>query len=192
MSQPTGRATVRVPATSANLGPGFDCLGLALDLYLKVDCQTTEAGLSITIGGSEASGSISLGATNLVYRALSVVFRTAGAALPGIRLHIDNGIPLSRGLGSSAAAVVAGLMLGNRLLGEPFDRQRLLGIGLPLEGHPDNLAPALFGGLTTSAIIDGEPLAIQIALNRDPRVVLFIPDLVMSTKEARAVLPNTV
>lgn len=203
--------TVQVPATSANLGPGFDCLGVALQIYLRVDCQRSSQPLTITISGSEP-GDISTDASNHIYRAMQLVFQAAGVEMPGVALHIENGIPVSRGLGSSAAAATAGLVLANHLLGSPFDHDRLLAIGLPLEGHPDNLAPALFGGLTVSVLVDepspaapGEgrvkvPQAVDasqvttlpVPLRDPPQVVLYIPDFVMCTKEARRVLPSYV
>src|SRR5437660_1039390 len=150
--------SVEVPATSANLGPGFDCLGLALTLYLRVSCQAGGAGLRI--GANEPQ--IALDESNLVYRAMRLVYEASGKRIPGLELHIDNAVPLSRGLGSSAAAIAAGLVLGNALLNEPFDRRRLLNIGLPLEGHPDNLAPALFGGLRVSSTADGQVLTLRV------------------------------
>jgi len=181
-------AAVKVPATSANLGPGFDCLGLALDLYLEVHCQTGGAGLRISANEPD----VPLDASNLVYRAMQRVFEAAAKPVPDLELRIENGIPLSRGLGSSAAAIAAGLVVANTLLGEPFDQRRLLALGLPLEGHPDNLAPALFGGLCVSSLADGEVLSLPVQLARPPRIVLFIPDFVMPTAEARRVLPESV
>ena len=182
-----------MPATSANLGPGFDCLGLALDLFLNVTCRLEEAtGVSIAVAGSE-SGGISTGADNPILTALELVYQQAGAQPPrGLALSIDNGIPLSRGLGSSAAAAAAGLMAGNGLLGEPFTRTELLDLGWRLEGHPDNLAPALLGGITASAIVRDRVVCIPIASPLELSVALFIPDFAMPTSQARAVLPNQV
>jgi len=180
--------SVQLPATSANLGPGFDCLGLALDIYLRVTCITSKRGLAI----AAADPAISTGPDNLIYRAMQRVFAAAHQDLPGIELRIDSDIPISRGLGSSSAAIVAVLVLANELLGQPFDRRRLLDLGLPLEGHPDNLAPALFGGLTVSAAIGAGAMVVPVTLAQLPRVALFIPDLVMSTAEARRGLPDQV
>jgi len=109
-----------------------------------------------------------------------------------MELRIDSGIPLSRGLGSSAAAIAAGLMLANEVCQAPLDKHALLTVGLPLEGHPDNLAPALFGGLRVSSMADGEVLTLPVKLARLPGIALFIPDVVMSTTEARRVLPDSV
>jgi homoserine kinase len=178
----------QVPASSANLGPGFDCLGLAVNLYLRVSADERPAGLNVA---SNEPG-VATDASNLVVRAMAAVYAAAAAPLPGLALTIDNAIPLSRGLGSSAAAIAAGLILANQLLGQPFDTPRLLDIGLPLEGHPDNLAPALFGGLRVSSLADGEVLTLPVQLPRPPRLALFIPKKVMSTHEARQVLPSSV
>jgi homoserine kinase len=184
-----------VPATSANLGPGFDCLGLALNIYLRVTCAT--GGVPALQIEANESG-IELDERNLVYRAMQLVFAATGRPLPGLELRIDNAIPLSRGLGSSAAAITAGLALANAILGEPFDRRRLLSIGLPLEGgdpkhgHPDNLAPALFGGLRVSSVADGEVLSVPLTMARPPRIALFVPEFVMTPASARRVLPEAV
>jgi homoserine kinase len=181
-------ATVQVPATSANLGPGFDCLGLALTIYLRVSCQTSSEGLRISANDPD----IATDASNLVFRAMEAVFRAAGEPTAEVELRIDNSIPLSRGLGSSSAAIIAGVMLANTVLGEPFDRSRLLDLALPLEGHPDNIAPALFGGLVVSGLAEAGVLTVPVRLARAPRIVLFIPDFVMSTAAARRVLPDSV
>jgi homoserine kinase len=181
--------TVKVPASSANLGPGFDCLGLALAIYLRASCR--EAGSELRITANEPE--IATDASNLIYKALSLVCEAAGKAVAaGLELGIDNAIPLSRGLGSSAAAIAAGLMLGNALCGSPFDKQRLLEIGLPLEGHPDNLAPALFGGLRVSSLAGDRVLSLPVSLPKPPGIALFVPDFPMSTAEARRVLPAEV
>ncbi|HEX6511863.1 MAG TPA: homoserine kinase, partial [Chloroflexota bacterium] len=180
--------SVQVPASSANLGPGFDCLGLALDIYLRVSCQA--GGDELRIFATEPG--VALDASNLVYQAMQRVFEAVGQQMPGLELRIDNSIPLSRGLGSSAAAIAAGLLLANGLCGEPFEHARLLDLGLPLEGHADNLAPALFGGLRVSAVAGGQVLSLPVQLARAPEVALFVPDFAISTPEARHVLPDSV
>ncbi|MBV9119501.1 MAG: homoserine kinase [Chloroflexi bacterium] len=177
-----------MPATSANLGPGFDCLGLALDLRLRVTCSPRLEGLHIVSGDP----AISAGEDNLIWQAMSRVFEFAGAASPGVELRIENGIPLSRGLGSSSAAIIAGLTLANELMGGGYSQQELLGVGLPLEGHPDNLAPALFGGLTVAVLAGENPIVARVPLPRPPGVALFVPDQPMATAEARRLLPESV
>ncbi|MGH2469949.1 MAG: homoserine kinase, partial [Chloroflexota bacterium] len=191
---PASQVAVRVPATSANLGPGFDCLGLALDLFLNITCRVGQeaAGVRISVAGAE-TGDISTGADNPILAALELVYQQAGARPPrGLALSIENGIPLSRGLGSSAAAVAAGLMAGNGLLGEPFTRTELLDLGWRLEGHPDNLAPALLGGITTSAIVHDRVVCVPIASPPELSLALFVPDFAMPTSQARAALPTQV
>jgi homoserine kinase len=159
-----------------------------LNLYLRVACQA--GGQDVSILANEPD--IPLDGSNTVYQAMRLVFEASGEPVPGLELRIDNAIPLSRGLGSSAAAITAGLMLGNALCGEVFSRERLLEIGLPLEGHPDNLAPALFGGLRVSSLAGGAVLSLPVTLPRPPVLALFVPDFAMSTADARRVLPDTV
>ena len=185
---PPHDAAVQVPATSANLGPGFDCLGLALGLHLRASCHIGGSGLRISPGDP----SIAADTSNLVYRALAAAFSAAGTPVPPLELRIESDIPLARGLGSSSAAIVAGVCLANALLDSPFSAQELLNLALPLEGHPDNIAPAILGGLVVSALAGDRVLASRVALPRLPSLALFIPDFAMATAEARRVLPDTV
>jgi homoserine kinase len=181
------RVAVRVPATTANLGPGFDCLGLALDIYNRVSVEPAPA-LSIEVSG-EGQGAIPTGEENLVYRGVAVVFHRTGRTLPGLRLICHNDIPLARGLGSSAAAVVGGMVAANLLLGETLSREALLAIGAAIEGHPDNLAPALFGGCQV-VVAEGDGfLHAPVPLPAGLRAVLFIPHSQLATAQARGVLP---
>ena len=179
---------VQVPASSANLGPGFDCLGLAVNLHLTVRCEWSDSGLAITANEPD----IPADGTNVIVRAMAAVFGAAGRELPGLTLDVSNTIPLSRGLGSSAAAIAAGLVLANGLLSGRFSNAELLDIGLPLEGHPDNLAPALFGGLQVTSLADGKVLRMPVPMPTPPRLALFIPEKAMSTHAARQVLPDGV
>src|SRR5260370_40989702 len=149
------RVRVRVPATSANLGPGFDALGLALALYNEVTLEEADR-VWVAVEG-EGSGRLGAGAKNVVARGAALAFEIAGRAFPGARLRCVNRIPLSRGLGSSAAAWVGGLVAANALMGEPLDRDALLAAATRAEGHPDNLAPAPLGGLPVSCA-GGPPL----------------------------------
>ncbi len=181
---------VRIPATTANLGPGFDTLGLALDLY---DELTVEAApeLEITVTG-EGESSIPRGAENIAYRAVLAVFNRVGRQPPGIKITMHNNIPVARGLGSSAAALVGGLVGANTLLGTPLTREELLNLATGLEGHPDNVAPALYGGLVAAAR-DGERVYCQ-RLEPPPGLmtVVAIPQCTLSTRVARGVLPAMV
>lgn len=182
------KVVVRIPATTANLGPGFDCLGMALELYNTVTVHVTGGGLDVRIEG-EGAESLRWGEENRVLRAMRVAFREADQRLPGLSLELENRIPLGRGLGSSAAATVGGLVAGNALCGSLLSEEQLLRLATRLEGHPDNVAPALLGGLVI-VVQDGERLVYdRVALPVELQAALFVPDLAMPTAEARRVLP---
>src|SRR5262244_3610205 len=142
------RVRVRVPASSANLGPGFDSLGLALALYNEVTAEEAD-GVRVAVEG-EGAGRLAANERDVVARGVSAAYDAAGRRFPGCALTCVNRIPLSRGLGSSAAAWVGGLVAGNALLGSPLDSDALLGLAARAEGHPDNVAAALLGGLTVA------------------------------------------
>lgn len=184
------RVRVRVPATSANLGPGFDALGLALALHNEVTIEEADR-VSVTVEG-EGSGRLDAGAKNVVARGAALAFEIAGRAFPGARLHCVNRIPLSRGLGSSAAAWVGGLLAANALMGEPLDRDGLLAAATRAEGHPDNVAAALLGGLTVSCVDGARVTAVGLPVPREVEWVVLLPETESSTREARAVLPESV
>ncbi|MFI5375839.1 MAG: homoserine kinase [Candidatus Rokuibacteriota bacterium] len=184
------RVRVRVPATSANLGPGFDALGLALALHNEVTIEEADR-VSVAVEG-EGSGRLDAGAKNVVARGAALAFEIAGRAFPGARLHCVNRIPLSRGLGSSAAAWVGGLLAANALLGEPLDRDGLLAAATRAEGHPDNVAAALLGGLTVSCADGARVIAVSLPVPREIEWVVLLPETESSTREARAVLPESV
>ena len=187
-------ATVRVPATSANLGPGFDSLGLALAIHDVVRLGLTPSGFEVNVRG-EGRDVVPLTEKHLVARAIRAAFEHAGVAQPGLRLHCDNQIPHGRGLGSSAAAVVAGLIAVRGLLADPelLDDDTVLALATRFEGHPDNAAAALLGGCTiswhTSA---GVPRAERIDVRADLDPVVCLPVGELSTHTARAMLPETV
>jgi len=188
------RATVRVPATSANLGPGFDSLGLALTIHDVVTLSLAEAGLEVTVDGEGAAG-VPLTEEHLVVRAVRAGFDHAGVPQPGIRLHCANSIPHGRGLGSSAAAVVAGLVAARGLLAEPdaLDDATVLALATSFEGHPDNAAAALLGGCTISwHSPSGVPRAERIEVRADLEAVVCVPSGELSTTTARAMLPALV
>ena len=191
------RITVEVPATSANLGAGFDCLGLALDLVntIELEVHSRRPGeVELAVEG-EGAGELVADRGNRFVRGLeTALFRAFGEApnRTGWRLRMKNNVPLERGLGSSAAAVVAGLVAGNVLAGEPLTTTDLLGAATDIEGHPDNVAAALLGGFVVAAAIEGRVEAIRFDVPRDLRTVLFIPDVRFRTEEMRAVLPARV
>jgi len=181
---------VRVPASSANLGPGFDSLGLALALYNEVTADEAD-GVRVTVEG-EGAGRLAVNERNVVAKGVSAAYDAVGRRFPGCAMSCVNRIPLSRGLGSSAAAWVGGLVAGNVLLGSPLDRSTLLTLAARAEGHPDNVAAALFGGLTVSAGGRDGAIAVPLSVPSDLHWVTLIPEITSATSEARAVLPATV
>lgn len=194
MSRPAEAfARVRVPATSANLGPAFDSAGLALTCHDVVDFAVRPSGLEVAVSG-EGADSLPTGEDHLVVRA----FRTGCAALgwtpPGLAVSARNGIPQGRGMGSSAAAVVAGLVGAWALCPdvEGVDRGAVLRLATDLEGHPDNVAPCLLGGATLSWMADDGARAGQLAVSPDVTPVVLVPDATLSTHVARGLLPDAV
>jgi len=189
-----GRAVdVRVPASSANLGPGFDTLGLALSLYDELTVTATSGGVEIDIDGVGA-GVVPVDDSNLVVRSFARAFEHAGVAMPGIRIAARNVIPHGGGLGSSAAAIVSGLMAAKGLL-EPdvrFAPDELLALATEIEGHPDNVAPALLGGLTIAWTADGGPKAKKLHVHRGVSLLVCVPEFSVSTEVARALQPSSV
>ena len=179
--------TIRVPATTANLGPGFDAFGCALQLYTDVTFEETESGLEITGCDEEFTGP-----DNLAYVSYCAVLASLSEEVKGVKIHIDAHIPICRGLGSSAALLVAGAMGANVLRGNRLSTQGLLNITNAMEGHPDNLAPAFFGGLTASMVDGGLPVTVSFPLHPDWEFLALIPDFDMPTVKARAVLPEQV
>jgi homoserine kinase len=182
---------VRVPATSANLGPGFDALGLALALYNEVEAREA-AGVSVQVEG-QGAGRLSTTADNVVARGVRLAYEATGRSFKGVALRCVNGVPPARGLGSSAAAWVGGLVAGNALCGGALSREALLALATRAEGHPDNVSAALLGGLTVSCVgADGTVTAVSLPVPARLTWVALIPETTSSTAEARAVLPTTV
>ncbi len=181
------RVTIRVPATTANLGPGFDAFGCALSLYTDVTFEETEFGLEIT-GCDEAY----TGPDNLAYTSYCAVLASLSEEIRGVKIHIDAHIPICRGLGSSAALLVAGAMGANVLRGSKLSTQGLLNITNAMEGHPDNLAPAFYGGLTASMVDNGLPMTVSFPLHPSWEFLALIPDFNLPTTLARSVLPEQV
>ena len=179
------RVTIRVPATTANLGPGFDAFGCALSLYTDVTFEETEYGLEIT-GCDEAY----TGPDNLAYVSYCAVLASLSEEIRGVKIHIDAHIPICRGLGSSAALLVAGAMGANVLRGNRLSTQGLLNITNAMEGHPDNLAPAFYGGLTASMVDNGLPVTVNFPLHPDWEFLALVPDFNLATSKARSVLPS--
>lgn len=191
------RAAVSVPATSANLGPGFDCFGLALDIRDSYEAEVVaDPGVQVASSG-QGSSELPGDETHLVARSMLRALDQLGVARPaGLRLTCRNAIPQGRGLGSSAAAIVGGVALAHALVGEVADRRaEILELAAAIEGHPDNVAPAVLGGFTISWLDgdnDGGARAVSLPILPEIGAVLFIPGATSPTAEARAVLPDSV
>ena len=186
--------TVQVPATSANLGPGFDTLGLALSLYDHLDVSVrTEPGVTVEVHGV-GEGDVPTDETNLVVRAIAHTFAAYGLEMPGLNVIAHNVIPHGRGMGSSGAAIVSGIMAAKGLLEGivDIDADALLSLATEMEEHPDNVAPALFGGLTIAWVTPDGPMYKKLIVHRGVSPVVFVPELVMSTALARSLQPELV
>lgn len=182
---------VVVPATSANLGPGFDTLGLALSVYDALVVTELPAGeLEIEVSGSGADD-IPRDASNLIVRTVAHVYADAGRPMPGLRIAAENGVPHGRGLGSSGAAVVAGVLIAKGLLAGDVEigDDDLLRLATEIEGHPDNVAPALFGGLTIAWMGERGPMHKKLLVHRGVSPLVLVPAYTMSTSQARSLQP---
>lgn len=181
---------VKVPSTTANLGPGYDVLGMSLSMYSFFEVEEID-GIIIDVEGVEKE-KIGL-EKNLVTESMEKVFDFVGKRPSGYRLFIKNGIPMARGLGSSAAAIVGGLKCANALLGFPLGDKKLLDLATEIEGHPDNVAPALLGGLIASTMKrDGRVVFKKIDPFKSLSTVVFIPEYEVSTKKSREVVPKNI
>jgi homoserine kinase len=177
---------IQVPATSANLGSGFDSLGIALNLYNQVWMEESDT-ISIS---SKDNVSIPKDETNLIYWAAKSLYERCGHKLPGLKIIQLNNIPMARGLGSSSACIVAGILGANRMLGSPLSQKELTDLAAEIEGHPDNTTPAIEGGLVASAMEAGRVYSVSVPVSEKIRFVLFIPPFELKTEKARSVLPQ--
>lgn len=191
MSSPILPITVQVPATTANIGPGFDCLGAALSLYNQFSFAPAIAETKITAVGHEAAR-VQTDRSNLAYQAYAYLYQHLGQTPPPITLKIELGVPLARGLGSSATAIVAGLLGANALAGHPLSQSEVLKLAIALEGHPDNVAPALLGGCCLAASgLEPQTWVICDVPWADALVpIVAIPEFELATRTARQVLPK--
>lgn len=189
----TNEIIVRVPATTANLGSGFDVLGLALSLENELHFIPEDGDFADVTMTAEGEGLATLATApeNIIFRAMEETAKVIGKSLPAGRMHAVNRIPFARGLGSSSAAIVSGIVLANALLGSPLSEKEMLQIAARVEGHPDNVAPALLGGFVVSMMEDGVCTSVKIPVADDWKAVVAIPDCEVMTEEARAVLPTT-
>lgn len=192
MSHPTSVA-IAVPATTANIGPGFDSLGAALTLYnsFTFSLLSGSEGVVITATGTEAAR-VSTNASNLAYQAFAKFYQQIGQPVPSVNIDIQLGVPLARGLGSSATAIAAGVVGANILAGSPLSLEAVVKLAVDIEGHPDNVVPALMGGCRLAATgVNGEWQICEIPWHSSIAAIAAIPNFELSTAEARRVLPDS-
>lgn len=183
------KVEIKVPATTANLGPGFDCLGMALDLWNTIELELDNEGIQIT---GEGDDTLSKDENNLIFQSAINLFDAALVPVPRFSLKCHNNIPLGRGLGSSAAAVIGGISAANEICGRPFNSEQIARLAVDIEGHPDNVVPALEGGLRIVIRQGEEILSSPVTISPNIRAVALIPHQTISTKQARTILPPNV
>lgn len=190
------KVSVKVPATSANLGPGFDCLGIALPLYNEITVEEAGSGLEIDIIDENKKNdilSLPKDENNLAYKAASLLYNYLGQRVNGIKITIKANIPSARGLGSSASLIAGGLYAANEILGRPADNALLLSIASEAEGHPDNVTPALFGGFCISSMEDdGSVIYSKLDWPDKWKLAVIVPDYELDTRISRSVLPEKI
>jgi homoserine kinase len=189
-----GPVRVRVPATSANLGPGFDCLGLALELSDQLEAAVLPTGLQVAVEG-EGAEEVPRGEDHLVVRSMRLAFEAMGVPQPGLRLACRNRIPHSRGMGSSSAAIVGGICLARALVADPaarLDDDSALALASRIEGHPDNVAPAMLGGFVVAGQAGDTVWAVRSPVHPAISSVVFVPREGVRTEVARGLLPESV
>ncbi len=177
---------IRIPATSANLGSGFDSLGVALDLYNYVHIEEAD---DIDISSADEI-EVPTDESNLIYWSAQRLYIECGKTLPGLKIVQENNIPMTRGLGSSSACIAAGLIGANRFLGSPMSTHDLVNLACRIEGHPDNTTPALLGGLVTAAMENGRVYSVSVPVAKHIRFGVFIPPFELKTEVARKALPD--
>lgn len=186
--------SVQVPATIANLGCGFDCFGLALPLYNIVSVEETiMPGSGIEINILDSNANIPTDKNNIVYKAIELLYNYIGQTPDELKINIKTGIPIARGMGSSASVIVGGLIAANELLGQPADLDVLLSIATEIEGHPDNITPAFIGGMTISSLEEtGSVTYKKLPWPKDWKITVCVPDFELATDISRSVLPESV
>ena len=186
------KATARIPASTTNLGPGFDVLGLALQLYSTVSLEITGSSTEVVVSGVDVE-KIPSTPEHIAFQAVESIFQRSGVQQPdGLKLTIANGIPAIRGLGGSGTAILGGLLTANVLCGNMFSLSEILNFSTAIEGHPDNVAASLYGGLVISVQEEEHIHTIQLVCDPALHVVLAIPEFTLSTQKARDILPKTV
>ncbi|OQB13900.1 MAG: Homoserine kinase [Firmicutes bacterium ADurb.Bin193] len=184
--------TVRVPATSANMGPGFDSIGIALAVYNTISVEETDSGLEIDILDGSAEF-LPRDGRNLVYRAMQRVFNEAGYKMRGLHIVLNNGIPVTRGLGSSSASIVGGILAANEICNARMSRDDIISFAASIEGHPDNTTPAIMGGMVIAVLSGGKAYYQKIPIDGDKiKFAIFLPNFILRTKKARSVIPKVI
>ena len=182
------KVQVKVPATSANMGSGYDSIGIALDLYNTITFEECDH-----IDISDVNGQdIPTDESNLIYQCAKKIYDICGKPLTGLRIVEDCSIPQTRGLGSSSACAVAGILGANALLGSPLNQENIIDLAASIEGHPDNSTPAILGGFCVALLEYGKVWSVRVPMNGTVDFITFIPDFELSTEKARAVLPKTI
>ena len=187
---------VKAPATTANMGPGYDCLGMALDVWNTIEIEVLDSGEPVVEVTGEGAGELGTGRDNLVYRSMEFLFQDAEQEMPLVRIRCDNAIPLARGMGSSAAAIAGGLVAAHAICSQDYTPNDLLEMAATIEGHPDNVAAAVLGGmqLVISDKTEEGSRLYTVPINVPPglHAVVFVPQVRITTEDARAVLPEKV
>ena len=187
---------VKAPATTANMGPGYDCLGMALDVWNTIEIEVLDSGEPVVEVTGEGAGELGTGRDNLVYRSMEFLFQDAEQEMPLVRIRCDNAIPLARGMGSSAAAIAGGLVAANAICSQDYTPNDLLEMAATIEGHPDNVAAAVLGGMQlviSDKTEEGSRLyTVPINVPSELHAVVFVPQVRIATEDARAVLPEKV
>ena len=196
------KVSVKVPATTANIGPGFDCMGMALPIYNTITIEETVlpgTGIEINVLATEDSVDdfsiehIPMDENSIIYKAVELLYNSIGQTPSELKINIHSEIPIARGLGSSASVIVGGLLAANELLGRPADEAALLSIATEVEGHPDNVTPAIVGGLClTSSEEDGSIVYRKIEWPEEWNLTVCIPEYELATDISRSVLPKVV
>lgn len=177
---------IKVPATSANMGAGFDCMGIALSLYNIIEIEATQSGIEIV----DDNMRVPHNENNLIYRAMNMVFEKVGYAPDGIRIFQKSKIPMTRGLGSSSACIIGGMIGANVMSGKQLSYNEILELAVKLEGHPDNVTPALFGGFCVSAMEEERVRFKSIKIKNSHKFAAIIPDYFVATKKSRTIVPE--
>ena len=187
---------VKAPATTANMGPGYDCLGMALDVWNTIEIEVLDSGEPVVEVTGEGAGELGTGRDNLVYRSMEFLFQDAEQEMPMVRIRCDNAIPLARGMGSSAAAIAGGLVAANAICSQDYTPNDLLEMAATIEGHPDNVAAAVLGGMQlviSDKTEEGRRLyTVPINVPPELHAVVFVPQVRIAPGDARAVLPEKV